>query len=167
MYIEHLKGGLLPCPPKTPTPTSSFGGGGGEPLDGAHLVTPTPASTIDCISMALDNLALATSNDTTVLQQPMAANLVLTTSVASLTTANKKLAEALAKEVTAKATGTGGALSTNTPLPGIYCWTHGHWVSQRHTSAACENKAAGHKDDVTSANTMGSSGANKEWFART
>ncbi len=55
--------------------------GRGKPLGGAHLVTPAPASTIDCIGMALDNLALVVSNNTTVLQQLTAANLALTASV--------------------------------------------------------------------------------------
>jgi hypothetical protein len=48
------------------------------------------------LGRALDNLALATANDTTVLQQLTAANLALTTSNALLTAANKKLLEALA-----------------------------------------------------------------------
>ncbi len=33
--------------------------GGGKPLGRAHIVTPAPASTIDCIGTALSNLALA------------------------------------------------------------------------------------------------------------
>ncbi len=72
--------------------------GGGQPLGEAHLMTLAPASTIDPICTALDNLALVASNNTTVLQQLTATNLALTASVASLTTANKKLAEALAKK---------------------------------------------------------------------
>ena len=71
--------------------------GGGEPLRGANAVLPAPAGTIDCLGTALDNLALAAANDTTVLQQLTAANLALTTSNAMLTAANKKLSEALAK----------------------------------------------------------------------
>ncbi len=42
--------------------------GGGKPLGGAHSVIPTAAPTIDHIGEALENLALAASNDTTVLQ---------------------------------------------------------------------------------------------------
>jgi hypothetical protein len=71
--------------------------GGGEPLQGAHLVLPAPPVSIDRLGTALDNLALAAANDTTVLQQLTAANLALTTSNATLTVANKKLSEALAK----------------------------------------------------------------------
>jgi septal ring factor EnvC (AmiA/AmiB activator) len=48
--------------------------------------------------MALNNLAFAELNDTTVLQQLTTANLALTASVATLTTSNKKLAEVLAKK---------------------------------------------------------------------
>jgi len=49
------------------------------------------------LGTALDNLALAAANNTTVLQQLTAANLALTTSNATLTAANKKLSEAFAK----------------------------------------------------------------------
>jgi hypothetical protein len=55
------------------------------------------APTIDCIGAALKNLALAASNDTTVLQQLTAANLLLTALVTSHMAANKKLADALAQ----------------------------------------------------------------------
>jgi hypothetical protein len=151
-----------------PMPTSGFGGG--EPLNGTYLVTPALASTINHIGTALDNLALAVSNDTTVFQQLTAANLAITASVTSLTTANKKLAEALAKKgvaMPAKAMGTGGAHSANTHFPGNYCWTHGHWISQHHTSATCGNKAMGHKEEAASANMMGGRDANKGWFVCT
>jgi hypothetical protein len=69
---------------------------GGNPLGGAHAVIPTAAPTIDCIGKALENLALAALNDTTVLQQLTAANLALTASVTLLTAANKKLTDAFA-----------------------------------------------------------------------
>jgi hypothetical protein len=69
--------------------------GGGKPLGSAHVVIPTAAPTMDRISKALQNLALASSNDTTVLQQLTAANLAFTALVTSLTAANKKLADAL------------------------------------------------------------------------
>jgi hypothetical protein len=60
-------------------------------------VIPTATPTIDRIGMALKNLALVASNDTTVLQQITAANLALTASVTLFTAANKKLADALAQ----------------------------------------------------------------------
>ncbi len=41
--------------------------GGGKPPGSAQAVIPTAAPTINCISMALENLALASSNDTMVL----------------------------------------------------------------------------------------------------
>jgi len=71
--------------------------GGGEPIRGAHSVLPAPPVSIDRLGTALDNLALAAANDTTVLKQLTAANLALTNSNATLTAANKKLSEALAK----------------------------------------------------------------------
>jgi hypothetical protein len=108
------------------------------------------------------------ANDTTVLQQLTVSNLALSSLVTTLTAANKKLADALAKaKATSPLAATPGApkpvRSTNTPFPGNYCWTHGHQCSQHHTSVMCGNKAVGHKDDATAANTMGGSKANKGW----
>ncbi len=50
---------------------------------------PAASPAIGGLEKALDNLALAATNDTAVLQQLMAANLALTTTVASLTATNK------------------------------------------------------------------------------
>jgi hypothetical protein len=140
--------------------------GVGGPLGSAHAVIPIPATTIDRLGTALDNLALAAANNTTVPQQLTASNLALSSLVTTLTAANKKLAEALNKaKLISPLAATPGTLrpvqSTNMPFPGIYCWTHGHQCSQHHTSATCGNKAMGHKDDATSSNTMGGSDANK------
>ncbi len=141
--------------------------GGREPLGGAHTVIPTATPTINCISAALKNLALAASNDTTVLEQLMAANLALTASVTLLMAANKKLADALARNKDGAAPAAAPAMEkgrmTNKPFPENYCRTCGHWVNQNHTSGACENKAARHKDDVSSTNTMGGSNTDKGW----
>jgi hypothetical protein len=138
---------------------------GGKPLGGASTVIPTAAPTIDRIGEALENLALAASNDTTFLQQLMAANLALTASVTSLTAANKKLVDALLQNkgsaMPAATPATGKGHSLNKPFLGNYCWTHGHKVNQNNMSATCGHKAVGHKDDVTSANTMGSSKGDK------
>jgi hypothetical protein len=99
--------------------------GGGKPLGSAHAVIPMAAITIDRIRKALKNLALAASNDTTVLQQLMAANLSLTALITTLTMANKKLVDALArnKGVTspAAAPSTKRGHSPNKPFPGNYC----------------------------------------------
>jgi hypothetical protein len=143
--------------------------GGSEPLGGAHSVLPAPPVSIDRLGTALDNLALAAANDTTVLQQLTVANLALTTSKATLTAANKKLSEALAKvpTTTPRSPGTPGTPRVpNKPFPENYCWTHGHRISKLHTSATCGNKAAGHKDAATASNTMGGSKADKGWNTR-
>ena len=115
--------------------------------------------TMDRLESALDNLALAATNDKTVLEQLTAANLALTSTVATLTATNKKLADK-AKSVTP---GTPRKVTKHL-RPGNYCWTHGHRVSKDHTSATCGNKAAGHKDDATLSNMMGGSEKdNKGW----
>jgi hypothetical protein len=145
--------------------------GDGQPLGGAHTVIPTAAPTIDRVGEALENLALAALNDTTVLQQLMVASMALTTLVALLTVANKKLADALAcnkggtapaiPAIPVVAPAPAKACSVTRSFPGNYCWTHGHKVNQTHTSAICTRRVVGHKEDATTANTMGGSEADK------
>jgi hypothetical protein len=152
--------------------------GGGKPLGGAHTEIPTAAPTIDGIGKeALENLALAASNDTTVLQQLTVANLALTALVTLLTAANKKLADALARNKggTALATLATLALTPTPPIPclvtrafpGNYCWTHGHRVNCTHTSATCTHRALGHKEEATTTNMMGGSEADMGWNSHT
>jgi hypothetical protein len=130
--------------------------------------------------MALNNLALAATNNTAILQQLTAANLALTTAVSTLTATNKKLVDAAARakgatnkklvDAAARAKGGGtpavtpkkserGVQATRTPFPSNYCWTHGNCCNKHHTSATCDNKAMGHHNDATAANTMGHSWA--------
>ncbi len=128
--------------------------------------SPAPPGTIDRLETALDNLALAAANDTTVLQQLTSANLALTATNATLTAANKNLSEALAKFQATRPTTPGPPPTSNKPFPGNYCWIHGHCVSQMHTSATCGGKATGHQDKATTSNTMGGSEKNKGWNTR-
>ncbi len=96
LHVASLEGGFLPCPPQAPVPTPSFWGWQTPwwcPHGDPNCLVPT----INRIGEALENLAFAGLNDTTVLQQQQltAANLALTVLVTSLTAANKKLANAL------------------------------------------------------------------------
>jgi hypothetical protein len=132
---------------------------------------------MDHIGEALKNLALAASNNTTILQQLTVANLALTALVTSLTAANKKLADALACTKSGAAPVTPVTPATlvtpaaapappkarlaTRPFPGNYCWTHGHRINQTHTSATCTRRAPGYKEDATIANTMGGSKVDK------
>ena len=36
-----------------------------------------------------------------------------------------------------------------------YCWLHGKLRNKKHTSATCQNKKEGHKDEATLENQMG------------
>jgi hypothetical protein len=140
--------------------------GGGEPLGGAHGVLPGIAPTVGGLEKALDNLALAATNDSAVLQQLTAANLALTATVTSLTAINKKLVDSATRRggtAPAATQAVGGNTTTKKPCPGNYCWTHGHRVSATHTSASCANKAPGHRDDATTSNTFGGSAKDKGW----
>ncbi len=133
---------------------------------------PTAGPAIGRLETALDNLALAVTNDTAVLQQLTSTNLALTATIGTLTATNKKLVDAAAR---AKGTPTAGAPTAppgervRVPAhPGNYCWTHGHRINKEHTSATCGKKATGHRDDATVANTLGGSKKDKGWYtART
>jgi hypothetical protein len=152
--------------------------GGGEPLGGAHGVLPASLLAIGHLESALDNLALATLNDTAVLQQLTVANLALTSTVSMLTATNKKLVDAATcrggnpaatPAATPTTTPAGGRRPPKTPHPphlGNYCWTHGHRNCREHTSATCFHKAPGHRDEATAANTLGGSEKNKGWEAK-
>jgi hypothetical protein len=167
--------------------------GGGEPLGGAHSVIPAAAPAIGHLKTALDNLALAATNDTAVLQQLIAANLALTATITSLTVTNKKIVDAATHRGSTPAATPGwgwtqaatpgwgwtqaatqaatpvatpaGIHVMKKPCPGNYCWTHGHCVSKHHTSATCANKAPGHRDNATASNTFGGSNKDKNWNA--
>jgi hypothetical protein len=152
--------------------------GGGEPLGGAHGVVLAAAPAIGRLETALNNLALAATNNTAVLQKLIAANLTLTATITSLTATNKKLVDAATRRgstpaatpgqggtqaATQAATPTAtpvGIRATGKPCPRNYCWTHGHCVSKHHTSATCANKAPGHHENATASNTFG--GSNKD-----
>jgi hypothetical protein len=143
--------------------------GGSQPLGGAFAaIKGLPA--IDRLESAHDNLALAAKNDATTLQQLVAANLALTTTVTTLTAANKKLADAAVnkggKSPQVGTTPRSAGRVMQKPFPGNYCWTHGHRVSQSHTSGTCGTKAPGHQDAATATNTMGGSEKDKGWETR-
>jgi hypothetical protein len=120
------------------------------------------------LETALD-LALAATNDTTILQQLTSANLALTATIGTLTATKKKLVDAVAHAKGTPALGTpagtpgGGGRSPKTPHPGNYYWMHGHCISKEHTSATCANKVTGHRDNATAANTFGGSEKEKGW----
>ncbi len=144
-------------------------GGGGEPLGGAHGVLPAAGPAIGRLETALDNLALAATNNTAVLQQLTSANLALTATIGMLTATNKKLVDAAARARGAPIAGAPIAVPPGERVrilahPGNYCWTHGHRISKEHTSATCARKGTGHRDDATAANTLGGSKKDKGWY---
>ena len=104
------------------------------------------------------------TNDTTVLQQLMTANLAPMTTVSMLTATKKKLVKAAAWKGTPMETPSGGgAHEAKHPFAGNYCWTHGHRISKEHTSATRTHKSASHRDNATLSNTLGGSEKDKGW----
>jgi hypothetical protein len=176
-----MENGLPPCALEVPVADLCFGGG--EPLGRAHGVILVAAPAIGHLKTALDNLALAATNNTTVLQQLIAANLALTATITLLTETNKKLVDATTcwGSTLAETLGWGGtqaATQAATPAatpedihatrklcPGNYCWTHGHHLSKHHMSTTCANKAPGHCKDAIASNTFGGSNKDKNWNA--
>jgi hypothetical protein len=160
--VGGVEDGIPSRPPQAPA--SDLGLGGGEPLGGAHSVLPAAGPAIKWFEAALDNLALAATNDTAMLQQLTAANLALTATVGTLTATNKKLVDAASCPRGPPAgTPAGGARPMKNPFPGNYCWTHGHRICKEHTSATCTHQAIGHRADATALNTLGGSKKDKGW----
>ncbi len=62
-----------------------------------NIMPAAPPDVMDALAGSLDNLALAATNNKTALQQLKAANLALTTTVSTLTIANKKLTDTVAR----------------------------------------------------------------------
>ncbi len=131
---------------------------------------PAAGPAIGRLETALDNLALAATNNTALLQQLMSANLALTATIGTLTATNRKLVDAAMARV--KRAPIAGAPIAVPPAervrvpahPGNYCWTHGHHIRKDHTSNTCAVKATGHRDDATAANTLGGSEKDKGWY---
>ncbi len=128
---------------------------------------PAAAPAIGWLESALNNLALAATNDTAILQQLTAANLALTATVTLLTATNKQLVDAVTRKgkpaVTPAVTPARGGHATRNPFPGNYCWMHGHRICKEHTSATCTHQAIGHRADATASNTLGGSDKDKGW----
>ena len=154
----------------------------GKSLSGsgvAHAVLADDATiapdTFTRLDGYLDNLAAAASTERTTLAQliennaTLTANVTsLTASVASLTAAYTMLAASSPRAPAVPAV-PAPAASNRRPQGGAhrggYCWTHGYRVRLGHDSRTCNNKAAGHKDEATRANTMNGCTDNKGWDA--
>ncbi len=127
----------------------------------ANLVMiPIVHDVMDALAGLLDNLALVATTNRTTVQQLTAAILSLTTPVATLMVANKKLTKNVAcynpaPQGHGSSRGHGGnnARCGPTEIWGNYCWSHGYKVL--HTSKICNviGKKPGHDEDATVADT--------------
>ena len=107
------------------------------------------------ISEALDNLALAATNNRTIMQQLVEENQKLAEQLETVTAAVKKLTET-------KATTAASTKIVRPPMdPTRYCWTYGYHVNTNHTSQTCNYKADGHKNEATCVNPLDRSTRNK------
>ena len=106
------------------------------------------------ISTALDNLAMAASNDRDIVAELTKNNSTLVNTNKSLTeqlkTANETI-KSLSKSITPKKRGSSKPHNN-------YCWSHGY-VYGAHNSETCNRKLEGHKDTATKDNRQGGSTA--------
>ena len=120
----------------------------------------------------LDNLAAAASTECTTLAQQIENNATLmanvtslTASFASLTAAYTMLAASSPRAPAVPMPPQSNRRPNGGAQRGGYCWMHGCRVRVGHDSRTCNNKAAGHKDEATRANTMNGCTDNKGWDA--
>ena len=139
----------------------------------ANAVTPADDSTISPDTFTrldgyLDNLAAAATTECTTLSQLIENNATLTANVTSLTASVAALTAAYAILAAGhKAPTLPKAKDSKQSYLAVngYCWTHGYRVRKGHDSATCKDKADGHKEAATRANTMNGSNNNKGWDA--
>ncbi len=127
-----------------------------------------PTDVMDALAGSLDNLALAATSNKTTLQQLMAVNLALTTTVSMLTIANKKLTETAARfnlppNLRGGHAGRGGATRTKA-IWGNYCWMRGYKTLHSSATCAAASMLPGHGASTTVADTKGGKEFNKDWY---
>jgi hypothetical protein len=131
---------------------------------------------------AIANLANASATDKGMIDTLTNANATLTAQLAALSeqvrhlnTTNQAPTGAPNAHVPGPATwvqqgrgrGIGAGRGKDTlPDNGNYCWSHGHHVTNAHTSLTCNYPYEGHKRESTRHNTMGCSTKNKDSMAR-
>jgi hypothetical protein len=106
---------------------------------------------------ALSNLETATAADRGVVAALAQANARLVKQLEDNSYELRELKALIKKERTEKR----GQHIFN-PSSSIYCWTHGYKVGNTHKSLTCKLPKPGRKKEVTRADNMGGSQANKE-----
>ena len=130
--------------------------------------TANNATHIHKIGTALDNLALATTNDQKMMEQLIKTNVTLTknnkqlsqqlqTAIEAIESIKKDTDQQEAKHI-AKIKKYEAKLD-----PNGYCSTHSFKVVKGHNSMTCTCKGPNHNDNVTRENPMGGSRKNKDW----
>ncbi len=148
-------------------------GASDKPFSQAANLVMLPAAHVvmDALAGLLDNLGLAATTNRTTVQQLTAANLLLTTLVATLMAANKKLTKTVAcYNPVLQGHGSGRGCGGNnahcgpTAIWGNYCWLHGYKVL--HTSKICNviGRKLRQDEDATVADTKRVADFNKDWY---
>jgi hypothetical protein len=128
------------------------------------------ANAVMDISTALDNLAMAATNDRDLIAQLTATNQQLVATNQQLTEQLRKSIETtatLVKKMAQTPSTNNNDHNTKKPFdraeweaklnPSGYCWTHGYRVQHGHDSKNCKGKLGGHQDTATRADTQGGS----------
>jgi hypothetical protein len=106
---------------------------------------------------ALTKLATATTTDRGVVATLTEANALLAKQLEDNASELRELKALLKKERTERR-----GQRTFNPSPSNYFWMHGYKVANTHTSLSCNFPNQGHKREVTRADNMGGSQANKK-----
>ena len=126
----------------------------------ANHVSETGLDTA-AITMALDNIANAATNDSNVINALIARIKALETQARNVPPPDVPPTLPLAPPFVPRVYTQAKALTIFDV--NNYCWSHGWRVHKNHTSATCKKKNRGHKDEATRSNTMGGSNKNKGW----
>ena len=134
----------------------------------ANAATSPTSPSLPQITDALDQLAMATVNDKTIIAQLTQANAELTATnkqlVQQMAEAVKSLKVLMENDVKREQEKCERVKAYNERFdPNGYCWSHGYKVTFDHNSCTCTAKKPGHKDNATRANPMGGSQLNKNW----
>jgi hypothetical protein len=120
-------------------------------------MTQTEDNMAEATIGALANLATATASDKGVVAALTQANARLVKQLEDTSSELRELRALHHQEQRDRRVPRNGNATANN-----FCWTHGYKVGRTHTSLTCTTPNPGHKTEVTRADNMGGSQANKE-----
>lgn len=137
------------------------------------------ANSVISIETALDNLAMAATQDKGIVEELVKSNATLAEQLKTAVQTITELTKTIANSSTANEGGGEKKRYRYRPQSKMgkhwpdaacdkegYCWTHGYKVTKGHTSRTCDAPAMGHQCGATRKNTMNGSTCNKDWVSK-